>query len=130
MTTLGDTAATVHVAVRAAVLLALADRVERESPTFALEREIGAAAEPEYGDPPRRYMTSLDAVRAFQEAALPGWWVRCGNRAADSFYAMLREPAPDYEDRPALTGNATAPTECQARLSACLRAMAAEAERG
>lgn len=64
---------------RADMLRALADRIKGGECTFALEREIGAAVEPEYGDPPRRYLSSLDDAARL--------------RSAFGSHASIREPA-------------------------------------
>jgi hypothetical protein len=105
---------------RARVLLALADRVEREEPSFdlscALKQAIG------HDDPLwhfRPYLTSLDAAASAMPA---GWRIWQIEQTDTGFSVALYHP-----ERAAHPIRASAPDEPRARTAAALRAMAAEA---
>lgn len=105
---------------RARVLLALADRVEREEPSFdlssALKQAIG------HDDPLwhfRPYLTSLDAAAS----AMPkGWRIWMIDQSDTGFAVTMHRPSAIGS----LVVSAEAPTEPRARLAAALRAMAVE----
>lgn len=66
----------------------------------------------------------LDAIASLQEAVLPGWWIRSGNRSAAEFYCFICRL--DHERE----GYGNAPTLRQAWLAALLRAVAMERRDG
>lgn len=104
---------------RARVLLALADEVERQEPSYVLEYDIGDALTPDGLPTPRPYMTSIDAAASAMPA---GWRIWVLDQTDTGVAVTLHCPSAGGF----LVVSAEAPTEPRARTAAALRAMAAE----
>lgn len=122
-----------------AVLMALADRLEKGERGREIEREVFLAtgylkldrcvwyrADGSPINPAHLpcLTTSLDAISAFTEAVLPGWHVAFICQGAPYWMCDIACVASGHIVR------VNAPTEPAARLSAAFRALASEASRG